>query len=279
MKGREFGELAMSMDMPSEGIERSALDCWDDILERLKEGTPVVFLDYDGTLTPIVEVPSKAVLSDSMRGTLHRLAKLCPVSLVSGRDLYDVRRKVGLDHVVYIGSHGFEVLGPFGHYVEEKGDAFTESLDRAESELRYAIGDVRGALVERKRFAVALHHRLVDSQNLPRLNIILENIRRRHPDLRVIVGKRAFELRPDMDWGRGRVTGLIIDMLHLGSTAVPLYIGDDIIDEDAFKAIGDRGITILVAGGERETLAQYVLSDVLEVQQLLEQLIVALEEE
>lgn len=266
------------MEMVMDGIERSALDCWDEIVKRLKTGDPVVFLDYDGTLIPIADVPSKAVLSDSMRGTLHRLVKLCPVSLVSGRDLLDVRRRVGLDELVYIGTHGFEVLGPYGHFVEDGGEAFAPSLDGAEGELRYAIGDVRGALVERKRFAVALHHRLVDRENLPRLRRIFDNVARKHLDLRRVVGKRVLELRPDLDWGRGKVIDLIIDMLHLGRSAVPLYIGDDMIDEDAFKTIGSRGVTILVSDGGRETSAQYTLSDVQEVQELLELLIVALEE-
>jgi trehalose-phosphatase len=131
-------ELAVAMEMRVNGIEVSALDHWDDIIERLLSGDPLVFLDYDGTLTPIVEIPSKAVLSDSMRGTLHRLAKNCPVSLMSGRDLTDIRRKIGLNELIYVGSHGFEVIGPWGNYVEDHCERFYNSLDRAENELRYA---------------------------------------------------------------------------------------------------------------------------------------------
>jgi trehalose-phosphatase len=66
--------------------------------------------------------------------------------------------------------------------------------------------------------------------------------------------------------------------LGLRSTAVPLYIGDDVTDEDAFTAIGEKGVTIRVDVNERESAAQYILTDILEVQQFLEQLIDTLEE-
>jgi trehalose-phosphatase len=200
------------------------------------------------------------------------LVKRCPVTLVSGRDLKDLKRKVGLDELAYLGSGGFEIIGPYGHYIEGRGDDFIPSLDHAEADLRYAIGGVRGALVERRRFAVALHHRLVDAPNLPRVEEIFDTVARQHPELRAVRVKRAFELRPDMDWDRGRAVGLVVNMLRL-KHAVPLYIGDDTTDEAAFRAIGERGVTVLVTEDERETAAQYVLSNVQEVQQLLEQLI------
>ena len=262
----------MTMELIIDGMERSALDCWDDILERLMSGSPIVFLDYDGTLTPIVEVPSKAVLSDSMRGTLHRLADHCPVALMSSRSLTDVRSKVGLDHLIYVGSGGYEVLGPWGHYVEDRGERYKPLLDQAEMALRYRIGDSRGALVERKRFAVAVHHRLVDPNDYPRLKTVFEDIAKKFPELESVMEKRAFELRPNMDWHKGRAVNLVIDMIGLRKNAVPMYIGDDVTDEHAFRTIGERGVTILVTEVQRQTAAEFVLFDFLEVQELLERL-------
>ena len=259
------------------GMEMSALDWWDDIAERLRETSPVIFLDYDGTLTPISDVPSQPVLSDSMRGTLRRLAKLCPVVLVSGRELADIKRRVGLDELVYMASGGFEVIGPYGHYVERSAEEFVPSLDRAEKELRYSIGEIRGALVERRRFAVAVHHRLVDERTMPWLEEIFDRVARKNPKLRAVKSKRAFELKPNADWDRGRAVGLVISTLRLRN-AMPVYIGDDNADEEAFKAIGEHGVTIMVTEDARETAAQYVLADELEVQQFLEQVIETLEE-
>src|SRR6266436_355957 len=71
-----------------------------------------VFLDYDGTLTPIVSHPEKALLSDSTRQTLQALAMQAPVAILSGRDLDDVRQRVKIGAIVYAGSHGFDIAGP-----------------------------------------------------------------------------------------------------------------------------------------------------------------------
>ena len=80
------------------------------ISKRMLEGTSAIFLDYDGTLTPIVKEPSKAVLSDDMRNIIRNLAKNCMVSIISGRDLDDVRKMVDLTNLIYAGSHGFEIF-------------------------------------------------------------------------------------------------------------------------------------------------------------------------
>jgi len=150
-------------------------------------------------------------------------------------------------------------------------------LDHVEKDLRYAIGDIRGALVERRRFSVAVHHMLVDEHTLPRLKAAFEDIASKHPELRAVRGKRAFELRAEREWDRGRAVKLVVDTLDL-KNAMPVYIGDDRTDEAAFKVIGERGITILVTEDARETAAQYLLSDYEEVQQFLEQVIEVLEE-
>src|SRR5215831_1467386 len=91
---------------------RSALECVQEIAPRGQQ--LAVFLDYDGTLTPIVSHPEKAVLSDSMRQTLQALAMRASVAIRSGRDLNDIRRGVGIDTIIYGGSHGFDVAGPHG---------------------------------------------------------------------------------------------------------------------------------------------------------------------
>jgi len=90
----------------------SALDCVQEIAghsDRLG-----VFLDYDGTLTPIISHPQDAWLTDSMRQTLRELAGSLPVAVLSGRDLHDVRRRVDIDGIVYAGSHGFDIAGAGG---------------------------------------------------------------------------------------------------------------------------------------------------------------------
>src|SRR6516225_7887778 len=110
-----------------------------------------VFLDYDGTLTPIVSHPENAWLSDSMRQTLRELAERAPLAILSGRDLDDVRRRVGIDAIIYAGSHGFDIAGPRG-LQRQMATEFLPDLDMTEKGLRDVLDGIPGALVERKRF-------------------------------------------------------------------------------------------------------------------------------
>jgi len=179
---------------------------------------------------------------------------------------------------VYLASGGLEAHGPLGRYVQAGEESFAPSLNCAESDLRFAIGNIRGALVERRTFSVAMHHRLVDPKDMPRLMDAFDDVARRHPELKVVRGKRALELRAHTEWDRGRAVELVVAKLRLRD-AMPVYIGDDRTDEAAFEAIGEKGITILVAEDARETAAQYVLSDYEEVRQFLEHVIEVLEEQ
>src|ERR1041385_7432342 len=123
-----------------------------------------VFLDYDGTLTPIVSRPEHAWLSESMRQTLRRLAARVPVAILSGRDLDDVRGRVHVDGIVYAGSHGFDIAGA-GGLRRELGAAYLSVLDTAEAELREALDEIQGAQLERKHFSVAAHYRNVNEND------------------------------------------------------------------------------------------------------------------
>ena len=108
----------------------SALDCVQEIAghsDRLG-----VFLDYDGTLTPIISHPQDAWLTDSMRQTLRELAGSLPVAVLSGRDLHDVRRRVDIDGIVYAGSHGFDIAGA-GGLRRQLGAAYLPVLAMAEA--------------------------------------------------------------------------------------------------------------------------------------------------
>src|SRR5213593_1030192 len=123
-----------------------------------RSGRVAVFLDYDGTLTPIVSQPEDAWLSDSMQQTLRELARQAPVAILSGRDLDDVRRRVNLDGIVYAGSHGFDIAGPRG-LRKQVATEFLPIMDAAEKELKEKLAGIHGVLLERKRFSVAAHYR------------------------------------------------------------------------------------------------------------------------
>ena len=265
----------------------SALDEAEDLLARFAGRQPVFFLDYDGTLTPIVERPEDAVLSASMRRVLERLAERFPVAVVSGRGRPDVEERVGLEGIYYAGSHGFDIAGPSGADVTFEAAAETvpviEEVTRAlEAE---AVG-IPGAQVEPKRFTVAVHYRRVAPEDVAQLEQIVDRQVAAHPELRKAGGKKVWEIRPAIDWDKGRAVQWLLAVLarERGLTPgkiLPVYLGDDETDEDAFRALAHHtppGVGILVAPATpsveapRATAATLRLEDPDAVRQCLERL-------
>ncbi len=256
----------------------SALGRWDEIAARLAGRHSALFLDYDGTLSPIAPRPELAVLPERTREALRRLARRFPVVILSGRDREDVASLVGLPDLVYAGSHGFDIAGPpsaagVPPLRLEVGDGIPERIELAAERLRRDLAEVEGVLVEPKRFAVSVHFRLAGAADLPRIERAVDEAAAAVPGLRKAHGKMLLELRPDLDWDKGRALLWLLDNLGLDRpAALPIYIGDDQTDEDAFRAIAGRGIGILVSEEPRETAAEYGLRDPEEVRELLERL-------
>jgi trehalose 6-phosphate phosphatase len=170
----------------------SALERADDLTTRMQNKRIVIFLDYDGTLTPIVDRPDHALLSADMRQTISSVAHCCPVAIISGRDRADVQLPVQLDDIFYAGSHGFEIVGPHGMQIaHEQGVDFLSILDRAERELDPKLARVEGAFVERKKFSIAVHVHGVARDDEGAVEAIVKDVLARHPDLRQGYGKRS----------------------------------------------------------------------------------------
>jgi trehalose 6-phosphate phosphatase len=248
-----------------------------ELRARLAGKTAAVFLDYDGTLTPIVEDYNRAFLSDAMRTTIEALAGRCPVAIVSGRDVATMRRLVGLDALYYAGSHGFEIGGPEGwHDALEKGIEALPELDQAERELGEALAGIEGHAVERKRFSIAIHYRRVAAGDVGRLQRAVEQIAARHKGLRQAEGKKVLRLQPDIDWDKGQAVLWLLERLGLDRPdVVPVYVGDDVTDEDALEVLRERGVGIVVRGEDdaRPSAARYALADPDDVRRFLELLI------
>lgn len=271
----DLGELSVKPVSPVPRVDLpSAADHFGDIEGELGTSEPAVFLDYDGVLTPIVEHPDLAVLSDGTRQVLTNLASVVTVAVVSGRDVADVRSKVQVPGIYYAGSHGFDIISPSGEpVVDERLDRFTAylaPLDAATEQLEDRLRDVPGAQVERKRFAIAVHFRRVTDSDYPLVEEAVRATAPAVPSLRVTTGKKIFEFRPDFDWDKGRAIRWLIGRLGLNRpTATPIYLGDDTTDEDAFRAIGKRGIGIVVGREGEPSLARYALENTGEVTSFL----------
>jgi trehalose 6-phosphate phosphatase len=193
---------------------------------------------------------------------------------VSGRDLADVQKLVGVDGIAYAGSHGFDVILPDGS-PQQRGTEFLPDVEAATGQLAERLAAIPAARVERKAFGVAVHVRQVSDDLVPSVEAVVHDVAEAHPRLRRTGGKKVFELRPNVDWDKGRALQWLLEKLRLGDHAFPMYVGDDETDEDAFRVIRERGLGIVVRGegDDRPTVARYALRDTDETRRFLQWLI------
>jgi len=238
-------------------------DRLDEVEARLDAGSPSVFLDFDGTLSPIVDDHREARIPEETRVAVARLAERCPVAVISGRDLADVRARVGIEDVIYAGDHGFDIAGPDGLEARpEAAEGFLGPLDDAESDLRDALAGIEGAEVERKSFSITVHYRRAAEADVDGVEDAVDHAVARQDRLSKRRGRKVFELRPRADWDKGSAVQWLLANTPLGEgDPVALYIGDDLTDEDAFGALSEAGLCLAVRGDRRATLADYALAD------------------
>jgi len=247
----------------------------DGIRRRLEECRPALFLDYDGTLAAIAPRPELAVMTPAMRRVLTILASVLPVAIVSGRNRADVEALVAIPSLIYAGNHGFDIAG--GGLLHDVGAGFAADLEAAGLEIAGATGSTPGLILEAKARSLAVHYRLVDVAAVGRIEAAVERVAKRHPRLRLMKGRKIFELLPDIAWDKGQAVLWLLEALALtGAATLPFYIGDDVTDEDAFRALAGSGVAIRVLGrgadGRREdelSAAHYRLEGIDEVRRLL----------
>ncbi len=247
-------------------------------LDLTTERQPAVFYDFDGTLSEIVKDPDAARLVDGAADALTSLSAACPVAILSGRDLADVRERIGLPGLWYAGSHGFELTGPDGkHHQNPDAGASIPVLAGAAADLADQLGHIPGVVVEHKRFGVAVHYRNAARDRVGEVTAAVRTEGQRTA-LRVTTGREVIELRPNIDWDKGKTLRWVLDHIRDNKGAgqlLPIYLGDDITDEDAFDAVDEDGIAILVRhsdDGDRATAARYALDDPNRVREFTERL-------
>lgn len=231
---------------------------------------PAVFFDFDGTLSEIVDDPDSARPAAGSTDALQKLATHCAVAVLSGRDLADVKERVGLPGIWYAGSHGFELTAPDGtHHENETAAAAIPVLQMVAAELSDQLATIPGVVVEHKRFGVAVHYRNAARDRIAEVAAAVRAAGQRL-SLRVTTGREVIELRPNVDWDKGKTLRWVIDHLHNAgphtgrAPLLPVYLGDDITDEDAFDAVRHVGVPILVRhddDGDRATAALFALDN------------------
>ncbi|KAK3033395.1 hypothetical protein RJ639_033902 [Escallonia herrerae] len=264
----------------------SALDMFEEITNASKGKQIVMFLDYDGTLSPIVEDPDRAFMSDAMRATVRKLARYFPTAIVSGRCRDKVYSFVQLAELYYAGSHGMDIKGPSKGSKYKKSiqpvlcqpaSEFLPMIDEVYKALLEKTESTPGAKVENNKFCLSVHFRCVEEKKWSELAQQVKSVLKDYPKLRLTQGRKVLEIRPTIKWDKGKALEFLLESLgYANCTDVfPVYIGDDRTDEDAFKVLRERGqgFGILVSKIPKETNASYSLQEPTEVMNFLRRLV------
>ncbi|KAG7533815.1 Trehalose-phosphatase [Arabidopsis thaliana x Arabidopsis arenosa] len=275
----------------------SALTSFEKIMSFAKGKRIALFLDYDGTLSPIVEEPDCAYMSSAMRSAVQNVAKYFPTAIISGRSRDKVYEFVSLSELYYAGSHGMDIMSPAGESlnhehsrtvsVNEQGkdvnlfqpaSEFLPMIDKVLCSLIESTKDIKGVKVEDNKFCISVHYRNVEEKNWALVAQCVDDVIRTYPKLRLTHGRKVLEIRPVIDWDKGKAVTFLLESLGLNNCedVLPIYVGDDRTDEDAFKVLRDgpnHGYGILVSAVPKDSNAFYSLRDPSEVMEFLKSLV------
>ncbi|KAL8215569.1 hypothetical protein R6Q57_022406 [Mikania cordata] len=254
----------------------SALRVFEEIMSAAKMKKVVIFLDYDGTLSPIVENPDQAYMAPEMREAVKNVAKYFPTAVVSGRCRAKVYNFVRLSELYYAGSHGMDIKGPSSRK-HQKGNQnvicqpakeFLPMMKEVYELLLEKTKEIIGANVENNKFCLSVHFRCVAEEDWSNLADRVKSVLKDYPKLRMTQGRKVLEIRPTIKWDKGKAIEFLLESLGYANSkdVLPIYIGDDRTDEDAFKVLRERGqgFGILVSKTPKETDAIYSLQEPLE---------------
>ncbi len=264
---------------------------WDEIVRRVRAANAILlFLDYDGTLTPIVARPETAVLSPRARQILKRIShhNLFKLAIVSGRSLQQIKALVGLDNVTYAGNHGLEIEYFSGTDVSSERDSkttvfvhpvaqeFQPEVTKLERRLRDKLAGFDGVLLENKGLTLSLHYRLARQEAVHKIRrLFFEALEYgdASPRFRVTEGKKVLEVRPPVEWNKGKAVEWLLE-IYATPQSLAIFAGDDITDEDAFQALHKvGGISVFVGEHTTSSTANYRLNSPEELHFWLEKLV------
>jgi trehalose 6-phosphate phosphatase len=256
---------------------------WQALSADIEAVPHFLFLsDYDGTLTPIVSRPEEAVLSPEVREKLYALAQkpTSSVGIISGRSLAELRSMVAIEGIYYAGNHGLEIEGHGLKFVSQPAEIARAMIKDLAQQLSAVLSSVEGVVIEDKGLSLSLHYRLVRKGEE---NLVAEVFQRvtspplSEGKIRVTSGKKVWEVRPPIDWHKGKAVEVIareIKTLRKLEQLLAIYLGDDTTDEDAFRVVQrPAGWSIFVGEENPSSSADYFLDSTNEVEKFLSRLL------
>ena len=230
----------------------------DALRERLKSaGRLFLFVDFDGTLAPVVSTPSLASLPLEHNDILRALATRNDIvtAVISGRTVDDLRRRIGLP-VIYAGNYGLEIQGPGLNYTVPGADEFRAMVFQICNRLRARLALYAGVLVECKALTATVHLRQALPWEAAEAQGIVRSTVGDHTGFQISAGKDAMEIHPAISWNKGAAARWILQSLS-GRESEAICIGDDFMDEPMFAELS-AGISVRVGRDDRTAAAYWV---------------------
>ena len=255
---------------------------WETFAAACRKASHILLLaDYDGTLAPIVGRPQDAVLPPRVKEILSALAQkpALSVGVISGRLLAELKSLVAIDGIYYAGNHGLEIEGPGFKYVNQAAGSVREIIKDLAGQLAAELADVQGVIIQDKGLSLSIHYRLVKKGEEKPVADAVHRLTDPLCDRGKIVlhpMKKLWEVRPPVDWDKGKAVAAIAREVTAASGRKPLltiFLGDDTTDEDAFRVVRrPAGWSIFVGEKSRESAAEYYLTTTTEVEEFLARL-------
>ena len=238
--------------------------------ERIRAASSLfLFLDFDGTLSPIAAKPELAQIDPQTKQILKKLRDVEGIQLavVSGRQLADVRAKTGIEDIIYAGNHGLEIETDTVCFQEPKAESLRLELRRLVLRLQSLLSDASGIEIEPKGLGVSVHYRQVHESLHEWIRQSVQETINRTRVFQCVFGKMVVDVRPAVRWNKGSAVRWLLEN-HAPPVTYPVYIGDDVTDEDAFSVLTENALTIR-AGYVPGTNARFWVPDVCAVREFL----------
>jgi trehalose 6-phosphate phosphatase len=256
------------------------LSAWPKVLEQVQKAQTILFLtDFDGTLAPIVEKPELAVISEDSRALLQALVlqQRITVGIISWRSLADLKERVKINGIIYAGNHGFEIEGPGLSFINPIAEEIKPFFRILRQILTLTLGTIKGVLVEDKGITLSVHYRHADENKVKDIETLVErtvNGPASQGLFKVTSGKKVYEVRPAVNWDKGKAIRLLMKRYGKGgrnSGLLPIFLGDDLTDEDGFQVIEKygHGISVRIGESNLSSVAPYFLRSPEEVHNFL----------
>ena len=245
-----------------------------EIKNKLAKRHLALLLDFDLTLSPLARDPRHAYLPKAAKNKIGKVVQHIPVVIITGRALGEIKKKANIKKVFYIGSHGLEYNLNGKQEAIAVPNTMLQALKKAQKKFLKISKKYPNIILETKKYSVALGYRMVRPSQIRPLEFSFRKMAvkiKKEGLLSARLDKKTFELRPKVKIDKGVASLFALKTIQnkFHKRFLPIYIGDSQTDEDAFKVLDKRGITVRV-GRNKKSAAKWYLKNQKEVNRFLE---------